>query len=203
MTEQDAATLANKLLEQYGLTEKGWSFEIEYGNSSMDRLGVCVYDDKTVKVSHWVFTDLNEEIEDTIRHEVAHAICGPGKGHGLTWKMKAKTLGAVPRECCLDGIPQNLRIKIDEARKEREESEKPEPTACSKPPRLDNDLTTYQIPASISRITEEEYVCKQGEVFVCSSGSLRSCILEAIVHCSVRRVQLIVPFHLFKPSEFN
>jgi predicted SprT family Zn-dependent metalloprotease len=36
------------------------------------------------------------EAEDTIRHEIAHALAGPGFGHGPEWKAIARSIGARP-----------------------------------------------------------------------------------------------------------
>ena len=35
----------------------------------------------------------DEEIIDTVLHEIAHAIVGPGQGHNLIWKKKAIEIG--------------------------------------------------------------------------------------------------------------
>lgn len=37
-----------------------------------------------------------EEILDTILHEIAHALAGPGENHGNVWKMHARAIGARP-----------------------------------------------------------------------------------------------------------
>ena len=34
-----------------------------------------------------------DQINDTILHEIAHALVGPGNGHNLKWKKKAKEIG--------------------------------------------------------------------------------------------------------------
>jgi predicted SprT family Zn-dependent metalloprotease len=39
----------------------------------------------------------DEEIMETVRHEVAHAIVGPGKGHDNEWKTAAWRIGANPQ----------------------------------------------------------------------------------------------------------
>lgn len=38
-----------------------------------------------------------EETLDTILHEIAHAIVGPGEHHGPAWRAQARRIGAVPR----------------------------------------------------------------------------------------------------------
>lgn len=39
------------------------------------------------------------ELRDTILHEIAHALCGPGVGHSKAWKETAKRLGCRPQTC--------------------------------------------------------------------------------------------------------
>lgn len=36
-------------------------------------------------------------VRDTVLHEVAHALVGPGKGHGDEWKAKCVEVGAAPK----------------------------------------------------------------------------------------------------------
>lgn len=46
---------------------------------------------------------------DTIMHEVAHVLAGPGVGQGPTWKRVATQVGASPERCCsLDAPPQRI-----------------------------------------------------------------------------------------------
>ena len=40
-----------------------------------------------------------EQFTDTLRHEIAHAIVGPGNHHNRTWRFAAIQIGAKP-ECC-------------------------------------------------------------------------------------------------------
>ena len=51
------------------------------------------------------------QVTDTILHEIAHALAGPGAGHGPAWKATASRLGATPKSCA----PES-----DEARRRRE-----------------------------------------------------------------------------------
>jgi len=62
-------------------------------------LGMCIYRDKKIVLSALhVDTFPDYEIQDTINHEVAHALC-PNAGHNEEWKMKASLLGANPKAC--------------------------------------------------------------------------------------------------------
>lgn len=186
-TKQNAVDLAYDLLESKGLDD--WKVVIETGPQSLDRLGVCEYDFKTIGISDWVFSDLNHEVEDTVRHEVAHAVAGPC-GHNLKWKMAAKNLGAKPRACCTDGIPQELRQQI------KEKKDKAEAPAAPNYKFKDFEPVTYQIPCEINCVNDE-YVAKQGEHFVCSNVDLKHCIAEAVAYCSMRRAVLVINFQKF------
>lgn len=73
-----------------------WSVKI---NGRLTKtLGRCSYHKKLIELSK-THVDQNQihEIDDTIRHEIAHAMVGPGFGHGEIWKSAAMKLGAKPR----------------------------------------------------------------------------------------------------------
>jgi len=56
-------------------------------------LGMCVYQDKTIILNAFhIDTHPDVEVINTIRHEVAHALC-PGEGHNEIWAAKARLLG--------------------------------------------------------------------------------------------------------------
>src|ERR1700722_17497176 len=79
---------ARRLMDLHGLKE--WEFGI---NSNVRRTGVCYYPRKTapgrIELSaHFVERNTEEEIRDTLLHEIAHAIVGPGHGHDAAWREK-------------------------------------------------------------------------------------------------------------------
>ena len=41
----------------------------------------------------------DEEVYDTLLHEIAHALAGPGAGHGPVWKAICIKIGAKPHRC--------------------------------------------------------------------------------------------------------
>ena len=96
MNLKTAEVVANKLMKEFNVP-KGWTFRF---NNRKRSLGLCCYTTKTVELSR-DFVRLNErsEIEDTIRHEIAHALVGPGHGHDAVWKRMAVRCGANPRAC--------------------------------------------------------------------------------------------------------
>lgn len=82
--------LAEEEMEKH-LDMTTWSFGWD---SAKRRLGVCKYDQKLISLSRY-FVDLHslEEIDQVMRHEIAHALAGPKAGHGPKWKTIATEIG--------------------------------------------------------------------------------------------------------------
>jgi len=82
------------------LIERGWGFDI---NERKTVLGFCNPKDKTISLSLPYITVLPiEEIEETIRHELAHAFDFETRGrsdHSIHWKIWAMRCGAKPERC--------------------------------------------------------------------------------------------------------
>lgn len=90
MTRQEASRITRDLLDSNGL--KDWHIHLNT-NVNSNFLGLCSYKDKSILLSaHHIDIHPNEEIINTIRHEVAHALC-PGNGHDSIWAAKARELG--------------------------------------------------------------------------------------------------------------
>ena len=90
---------AMDLFHRHGLSAAGWTFRIvtKVGTSA-STLGMCKHATKTIQVLNaHVQNDSHAAIMDTILHEIAHAIVGPGKGHGPVWRAAASRIGANPR----------------------------------------------------------------------------------------------------------
>lgn len=88
---------ANELLSEYGLKEQGWVFQVR---NTTSLVGQCDYNKKVIHFSgHYLLKTPVEEIEDTLLHEIAHALCGFDAGHGPIWKAKAIEVGARPQRC--------------------------------------------------------------------------------------------------------
>ena len=68
-----------------------WTFGWD---SAKRRLGVCKYDQHLISLSRY-FVDLHplDDIDQVMRHEIAHALAGPKAGHGVKWKRIATSLG--------------------------------------------------------------------------------------------------------------
>lgn len=77
-------------------------------DNAVQRLGSCNHRDKVITLSRpMTKAGTAEQVMDTVRHEVAHALAGPGAGHGRAWKIIAMRLGATPQASTMDA--PNLR----------------------------------------------------------------------------------------------
>jgi predicted SprT family Zn-dependent metalloprotease len=84
---------ALELMVLHGL--EGWSFAF---SRKVRRLGECYFDIKTISLSiHHVEYHDEAAVEDTILHEIAHALCGPSSvHHDEVWRATAIRVGANP-----------------------------------------------------------------------------------------------------------
>lgn len=90
-TESQVIERITAVLQQYNLTQ--WKASIDNAES---RVGVCSYTTQTVSLARRLALYANDdEIEETIAHEVAHAL-EPGAGHGTRWKARMHAMGFVP-----------------------------------------------------------------------------------------------------------
>ena len=96
----DFLSLAKSKIEQFSLNN--WQVSFDHAQR---RAGVCYYDKKLISFSIKFLRKANdEERVDTLLHEIAHAIVGPGNGHNLIWKKKAIEIG------CSGQIYQNFEF---------------------------------------------------------------------------------------------
>ena len=105
----DAEKLARELMAEFGLTP-GWLFQFDNGKR---RFGSCLHSTggwRSIQLLGTAkgritlsreLTLLNDrtEVEDTIRHEIAHALAGHKAGHGPEWKAVCLHTGAKPVRC--------------------------------------------------------------------------------------------------------
>ena len=89
----DVAGMARRLMEEHGLLD--WTLAFV---EAKRRLGDCHYRDRVIRISRaHALQGSEEQIRDTVLHEIAHAIAGPEAGHGPLWKATARRIGAMPR----------------------------------------------------------------------------------------------------------
>lgn len=73
--------------------DASWSFGFD---NAKRRAGQCDYTHKRITVSRYLAARFDDdEIHQTLLHEVAHALAGPDAGHGPAWKKIARELGYV------------------------------------------------------------------------------------------------------------
>lgn len=100
LTLAQVREMAEELMFRWELD--GWSFGF---NDRKRSLGVCYLAKKRIEVSlKLVNSGIIAEIRETILHEIAHALVGPGHKHDNVWKNMAIKVGARP-EACTSEIP--------------------------------------------------------------------------------------------------
>lgn len=83
--------LAEELLTKHDLLSKGWKFIFD---NAKVRVGNCRYRTKIISMSKNYIPKLDEEeVTDTILHEIAHALVGKRQGHGYQWRKTAIEIG--------------------------------------------------------------------------------------------------------------
>ena len=87
------AEMARRLMDEHGLA--GWTLAFVEAER---RLGDCDFKGRVIRVSRsHALEGSEEQIRDTVLHEIAHAITGREAGHGPLWKATARRIGATPR----------------------------------------------------------------------------------------------------------
>ncbi len=100
MNLRDAKALTEAYLEHFGLN--GWRFEFD---RSIKRFGACFHLQKKITLSERLVLANSENIvEQTILHEIAHALVGEGHGHDWVWQAKARELGCSGNRCYGDEV---------------------------------------------------------------------------------------------------
>lgn len=97
MDRKHLRAFAHELMTEHGLIWDGWSLRI--GNARR-QFGSCNYSDRIITISG-VLAAINpdEDVEDTILHEIAHALAGFTAGHGADWQRQCRLIGAKPERC--------------------------------------------------------------------------------------------------------
>lgn len=94
MNKREIRAYANQRIRELvneGYTEViGWSFDF---NKRRTHVGLCSYRKKTIFYSEYYIGTEAENVKNTINHELAHVLAGPGNGHGPKWKQMCKVTG--------------------------------------------------------------------------------------------------------------
>lgn len=96
MNRNQIITETREMLNDFGII----GYRVEVSPHMKKTYGVCNYTRRTIKISGpLAAVNSDEETRNTIAHEVAHAIAGPGAGHGPKWKDACALTGARPERC--------------------------------------------------------------------------------------------------------
>jgi ribosomal protein S27AE len=91
----EARELAHNLMKQHGL--EFWHFEFDNAKS---RFGICRHSLRRIGLSrNLVLLNTKKRVTNTILHEIAHALVGPGNGHNWVWRQKAIEIGCNGKRC--------------------------------------------------------------------------------------------------------
>lgn len=103
-------TLALQTMCNHGL--KTWHFKFD---RSTRRAGCCDYDNKLISISFdLVRSAAEEDIRDTILHEIAHALVGKQHNHDAVWKAKAIEIGGSgKRTHRLEFVPPRYHVRCE------------------------------------------------------------------------------------------
>lgn len=95
MNLSEAASLARGLMNDHGLGH--WTFEFD---RAPRRFGACHGRLRKISLSEYLVR-LNEEdqVRNTILHEIAHALTPNERGHGPQWRRKCIEVGIRPDRC--------------------------------------------------------------------------------------------------------
>lgn len=115
MPPADTRALALRLMDALGrellgapLQDRGWTFGFDRARR---RLGACRVGSKRITLSRSLSQALPDaEVEDTIRHEIAHAVDAERRGrtcHDAAWKALALRCGARPERCYAAELPED------------------------------------------------------------------------------------------------
>jgi len=76
---------------------EGWSFQFD---NATQRAGCCNYQTQVISLAHaYARVAPDAAIDDTLLHEIAHALVGKAHGHDQIWQAKAVALGCSGHRC--------------------------------------------------------------------------------------------------------
>lgn len=97
-----ADSLVRSLIQEHKLHH--WSFGFDRARR---RFGSCNFSAKKITLSaHLVHLNDEDQLRDTILHEISHALAGPRTGHGEVWQATAEAIGCSSMRCYGDEVVQ-------------------------------------------------------------------------------------------------
>lgn len=102
MDLSEAVQLGEALLDQHGLGD--WTLTFD---AAKRRAGVTRHQRKVIGLS-FDLTRLHseEEVRETILHEIAHALVGAEHGHDEVWRRTARQIGSTGERCVSAEAPR-------------------------------------------------------------------------------------------------
>lgn len=103
---------ATEMMEKHRLTHV-WKFEYDRAKT---RYGCTDFMKREIRLSRYFVCAPNtllDDIDNTIAHEMAHAIMGPEAGHNEEWRAKALELGSDGERLCFkaaEGVPGEFKV---------------------------------------------------------------------------------------------
>lgn len=100
--------LAERLFMEHEMD--GWSL---VWDNARTRGGLCRHSRKQISMSRYLVPQWTEEqVRDTLIHEISHALVGPRQGHGPVWARKMRELGARPDRCHTNAVVPGRYVAI-------------------------------------------------------------------------------------------
>lgn len=97
-----ALATGRRLLREHGLDD--WTIVADRAKT---RAGVCRFGKRQIGLSAPLTTLHSEdEVLDTILHEIAHALVGPQHGHDAVWRARARAIGCSGERCVSSESPR-------------------------------------------------------------------------------------------------
>ena len=113
----DAQNISDTALRKYKLWEQGWRTNF---TKVTNYIALCDHTNKRIIISIPHLNARSEaELTDTVLHEVAHALVGPGHGHDEVWQAKAIEIGARPVHCAPSNIEAGRALNVVETKPEK------------------------------------------------------------------------------------
>jgi predicted SprT family Zn-dependent metalloprotease len=90
--QHEVRTLADVLFAIHLADEAApWTFEFDH---ALKRVGACHHDKRSITLSrHYVAIADLDDIEQTLLHEIAHALVGKEHNHSAHWLTTARSIG--------------------------------------------------------------------------------------------------------------
>lgn len=100
ITPAQARTIARENMDKHGLTD--WKYTLD---NAVTRAGQCRHRSKIIGMSRKVIDVMTmDEFMNTLTHEIAHALVGPGHAHDDVWRRMHLSLGGNGRTTSEIGV---------------------------------------------------------------------------------------------------